>query len=69
MKVISKGFDPELGKKFAEEHGSFVIMRGTAPAKKPEVEEMPGGLSEQEQWNWVQEHPGAQMPGWDEPEP
>ena len=39
-----------------------MIMRGTAPAKKPEVAEMPGGLSEQEQWNWVQEHPGTEMP-------
>lgn len=62
MKVTHKGFDPDLGKRFAEESGSFVIIRGKARAKKPEVEEMPGGLSEQEQWNWIQEHPGTQMP-------
>lgn len=36
MKVTSKGFDPELGQKFAQDHGGLVLARPKKLQKKSE---------------------------------
>ena len=55
MKITSKGYDPELGKKFSEESGSFVIGRGPSSRTKSEA---------QVKADWIAEHgrqPDAQQ--------
>lgn len=54
MKGILKGFDPDLGRKYAEDHGGLVVARGKQLAPKPEEpeEEMPPGLDAQQQHDW-----------------
>lgn len=54
MKTVFKGFDPELGKKFAQEHSGFVIARVKPLSKSPArpKREMPPGLDAQQQHEW-----------------
>lgn len=49
MKVTYKGFDPEIGKEYAENSTGSVI----APAKSSNRESMPQGLDAQEQQDWL----------------
>ncbi len=54
MKGVSKGFDPELGKKFAQENSGSVIACAR-PSPKPSSQakhEMPPGLDAQQQHEW-----------------
>lgn len=54
MKGISKGFDPDLGRKFSESLGGSVIARAKPLPKesaKPKSE-MPLGLDAQQQHEW-----------------
>lgn len=55
MKTTFKGFDPELGRKFAEEQTGTVIAR-TKPSQKPlrrSERDMPPGLDAQQQHEWL----------------
>jgi hypothetical protein len=55
MKVTSKGFDPDLGAKFAQDHGGFVMARAPkSPAKSRRQEsDLPPGLDAQQQHDWL----------------
>lgn len=60
-------FDPTLGKRFAEESGSFILACGPSSLKKSD-EEMPPGLDAQQQHDWLRAHPGAKDPTVDDDE-
>ena len=60
-------FDPMLGKKFAEEFGSFIVGVGRARPVESD-EEMPPGLDAQQQHDWLMAHPGAKDPTLDDDE-
>lgn len=60
-------FDPDLGRKFAEENGSFALARGKLHSVKS-TEEMPRGLDAQQQHEWLMAHPGAKDPSVDDDE-
>jgi hypothetical protein len=60
-----KGFDPDLGRKFAEESGSFIMARGRC-SPKAAAEQMPLGLDAQQQHDWLMEHPDADDPTLDD---
>lgn len=68
MKVTLGGFDPQLGEQFAQDHGSFVMLRArqsqAASAQRPPKrqqsksraqleKEMPNGLDAQQQHEWM----------------
>ena len=57
MKVVSKGFDPDLGRKFAQEHSGFVIGRAKQlpkeSAPRRSEKDMPPGLDAQQQHDWL----------------
>jgi hypothetical protein len=65
LKVTFKGYDPDLGRRFAEENGSFILARGRAPRQAQE-EKMPPGLDAQQQHDWLMSHPAAKDPSVDE---
>lgn len=67
MKVKLGGFDPDLGRRFAEENGSFILARGRVSSSTAE-DEMPPGLDAQQQHDWLMEHPDAHDPTLDEDE-
>lgn len=64
MKVTTKGYDPDLGRKFFEEYGGavitgvksetqVVIVRGK---NKQTKEPMPAGLDAQQEHDWLKGH-------------
>lgn len=66
MKTVLKGFDPELGQKFARDHAGLVIARAKKLPKKSEeqlLEEVRDSFAEefgrapdaQEEHDWAQE--------------
>lgn len=79
MGVIRKGFDPDLGRRFAEENGGLIIARGARrqTATKAYVgldgshqydDEMPLGLDTQQQHDWLMLNPGSRDPSVDDDE-
>jgi len=61
MKVTLQGFDPDLGRRFAEENGGVMFLRGKQLQAKP-IETMPLGLDAQQQHDWLKANPGAKDP-------
>lgn len=54
MKTVFKGFDPELGQKFAQEQtGSMIALARQLPKVSAQPKrEMPAGLDAQQQHEW-----------------
>lgn len=79
MGAIRKGFDPDLGRRFAEENQGLILARGaqgrTAPKRyvgldgSPQYDkEMPLGLDAQQQHDWLMLNPGSRDPSVDDDE-
>ena len=57
MKVTLKGFDPDLGAKFQQDHGGSVIGRAKKsrrPSPRPDLDPPPG-LDAQQEHDWLAE--------------
>jgi len=57
MKGTHKGFDPDLGAKFLQDHGGSVIVRASKsrkPSPKPDLDPPPG-MDAQQQHDWLME--------------
>jgi hypothetical protein len=55
MKGILNKFDPDLGAKFSQDHGGFVMQRAPkSPVKsKRQESDLPPGLDAQQQHDWL----------------
>ena len=63
MKIISKGYDPDLGRKFAQGSTGSVIARATPSKTASDKPLMPAGLDSQQQhdWLWAQKDQAQQQ--------
>lgn len=55
MKVTSKGFDPNLGRKMAQEQAGSVVgrVKRATPTSRRSERDMPPGLDAQQQHEWL----------------
>ncbi|KQW38548.1 hypothetical protein [Rhizobacter sp. Root404] len=79
MGVIRKGFDPDLGRRFAEENQGLIFAMGAKRPIAPKTcvgldgspqydDEMPLGLDAQQHHDWLMLNPGSRDPSVDDDE-